>query len=126
MLPKLPYNFHHVGIASLSIGPRRELTLVVGLDNPDYPPHYSVYVRFGGITNFAEVATFLAKVPLAKAQNAYRARIDSFDYDSQEPSKQHKQVFHLVLDMVGQTVIRCANITAGPLGGLNSQATDVG
>jgi hypothetical protein len=98
---------------------------VVGLDDPDYPPHYSVYVRFGGITNFAEVASLLAQVPQAKMQNAYQARIDSFDYDPQEPSKEHKLVFHLILDMVGQVRIHCSNVKAGPLNATGNKTDDL-
>ena len=117
----LPYNFHDAGVASISVGPRREVMMVVGLDDPAHPSHHSVYIRFGGITNFAEVTTFLEQVPPASAQDAYSARIDGLDYDPEEQSRQHNLVFRLVFDMIGQVRIRCRNVTAGPTSNLGSQ-----
>jgi hypothetical protein len=77
-------------------------------------------MRFGGITNFAEVTTFLERVPPAKAQDVYVARIDSFGYDPKEQSRQHNLVFSLALDMFGQVRIRCRNVTARPTSNLAS------
>ena len=120
-LPELPYNFHDAGIASIVLGPRHEVTLLVGLDDPNHPPHHEVYVRFGGITNYQEVSTFMEKVPLPKAPGAYRARIDELDYDTRENSKHGSLIFRLELDWVGQIVIRCRNVTSGPSHELPSQ-----
>ena len=110
-LPELIYSFHDAGVASIAIGPRREATLIVGLDDPNYPPHHRVYIRFGGISNFSEVALFFERVPRPVTKDAYLARIDSLDYDPQEQSRHHNLVFRLELDMVGQLRIRCRNIT---------------
>lgn len=120
-LPKLPYNFHDAGVASIVMGPRREVTLVVGLDDPDYPPHQGVYIRFGGITNFAEVASFIERVPPPTTPDAYRDRIDALAYDTHEQSKHHNLVFRLVLDTVGEVRIRCRNVTTGPSSDLDSR-----
>jgi hypothetical protein len=123
VLPKLPYNFHDAGVASITIGPRREVTLVVALDDPTHPPHHRVYIRFGGITNFSEVATFLEQVPSPREQDAYRARIDRLDYDPHEQSGQHNLVFQLSLDMVGEVRIRCRNVSAGPDSSLDNETS---
>lgn len=103
------------------VGPRREVTLIVDLDDPNQEPHHRVFIRFGGITNFSEVATFLERVPYPKFQDAYRARIDNLDYDPHEPSNHHNLVFKLELDMVGLVHIRCRNVTIGPASNLASQ-----
>jgi hypothetical protein len=121
VLPHLRYNFHDAGVTTVTAGPRHEVMLVVGLDDPTYPPHNSVYIRFGGVTNFAEVTTFLEQVPPAKAQDAYVARIDGLDYDPEEQSRQHNLVFRLALDMIGQVRIYCRNVTEGPASDLGSR-----
>jgi hypothetical protein len=117
-LPKLPYNFHDAGVASILVGPRREITLVVRLDDPDQPPHQVIYIRFGGITNFSEVVSFIERVPLPKTPDAYWTTIETLDYDTQEHPRHHSLVFMLVLDGVGQVRIRCRNITTSPGGDL--------
>lgn len=121
VLPELRYNFHDAGVTSITVGPRREVMMVVGLDDPTYPPHHSVYIRFGGITNFSEVTTFLERVPPAKAQDAYVARIDGLDYVPEEQSRKHNLVFRLAIDMIGQVRIHCRNITAGSTSDLGSR-----
>jgi hypothetical protein len=120
-LPDITYNFHDAGLASLVVGPRREVTLIVGLDDPSHTPHYRVFIRFGGITNFSEVATFLEQVPDPKFPGAYRARIDNLDYDPQEQSTHHNLIFRLELDMIGLVRIRCGSVTAGPAPNLVNQ-----
>ena len=112
-VPKLPYNFHDAGIASIMLGPRNEVTLLVGLDDPDLPPHHSVFIRFGGITNFSEVNSFLERVPRPKDPEAYWTRIETLEYDTQEHSKHNSLVFKLVLDDERQILIRCRNINTG-------------
>ena len=120
--PKLPYNFHDAGVASVKVGPRREVTLDAGLDDPAHPPHHSVYIRFGGITNFSEVAPFFEQLPLPREQSTYRARIDRLDYDPKERSMQGNLVFRLALDIIGEIRIRCHNVSAGPGSNLDNQA----
>jgi hypothetical protein len=120
-LQEITYNFHDAGVASLVVGPRREVTLIVGLDDPSYAPHHRVFIRFGGITNFSEVATFLEQVPDPKFQGAYRARVENLDYDPQEQSTHHNLVFRLELDMIGLVRIRCGSVTAGPAPNLANQ-----
>src|SRR5690242_11835853 len=95
------------------MGPRREVTIAVALDDPAHPPHHGVSIRFGGIMNFSEVARFLEQVPFPKERHAYLARINRLDYDPQEESRQHNLVFRLALDMVGEVRIRCRNLSAG-------------
>ena len=113
-LPELPYHFHDAGVASIVLGPRHEVTLHAGLDDPNHPPHHEVYVRFGGITNYQEVSSFMERVPPSRAPGAFRTRIEELDYDTQENSKHGSLVFRLVVDGVGQVIIRCRNITSGP------------
>lgn len=113
---ELPYSFHDAGIIDIRIGPRREVTLIVDLDDPNYPPHKRVFIRFGGITNLAEVSTFLGEVPPEKSDDAYRARIERFDYDTKEQSKSHNLIFQLALDMLGHVQIRCQNVMVEPDG----------
>jgi hypothetical protein len=116
-LPKLQYNFHDARVASILVGPRSEITLLVDLDDPDHPPLQGVYVRFGGITNFSEVVSFIERVPRPKIPDAYWTTIEALEYDTQEHSKHHSLVFRLALDAVGQVRIRCRNIatTSGEL-----------
>ena len=125
MLPKLPYNFHDAGVASITMGPRREVTLIVALDDPAHPPRHGIYIRFGGITNFSEVATFLEQVPFPREHDAYRARINVLDYDPYEESRQHNLVFQLELDMVGQVRIRCRNVSTGSASSIGTQTDDL-
>ena len=121
-LQKLPYNFHDAEIASIIVGPRREVTLVVPLDDPDHAPHHAVYIRFGGITNLSEVTSFMERVPGPKVPGAYWTRIETLDYDTGEQSRENSLVFRLVFDQVGQVLIRCRNITTGTGNDPNNQA----
>lgn len=109
--PELPYNFHDAGVASIQVGPRNEVTLILGLDDPEHQPHLSVYIHFGGVMNFSEVSSFLDTVPRPKVPEAYWTRIEMLDYDTQEYSKHNSLVFRLVLEYVGQILIRCRNVT---------------
>ncbi|MEO8285729.1 MAG: hypothetical protein ABI670_04790 [Chloroflexota bacterium] len=110
-LPEMPYNFHDAGLVQIAVGPRKELTLVVRLDDPHYPPRQKVTIRFGGITNLPEISAFIEQVPPIISEASYMARVDHLDYDAYEPSKQQSLNFRLELDMVGKLLIRCRNVT---------------
>ena len=65
-LPNLRHDFHHALIASVRIGPRREVTMTIqallwegqhGYRSPN------IYLRCGGIVNFDEVKAFFSKCP---------------------------------------------------------------
>jgi hypothetical protein len=65
-LPPLEYDFGHCIIEAVKVGPRRELTFTVAI--LEWHGHrgqyaHTVEVRFGGIENFDEVATFFADPP---------------------------------------------------------------
>jgi hypothetical protein len=125
VLPKLPYNFHDAEVALITVGPRREVTLVVSLDDPARSPRDGVYIRFGGITNFSEVAMFFEQVPFPREQDAYRARINGLDYDPHEESRWHNLVFQLEVNMVGAVRIRCRNVSTGCTGDVGTQTDDI-
>src|SRR5262245_22448792 len=75
------HNFHDSWLASFTLGPRRELTLEIALDpvwNKEAPP--SASVRFGGIENFDEVASFFRALPPPPRPDAYVAEIIGLQY----------------------------------------------
>src|SRR3954464_4146389 len=109
-LPELSYNFHDAGLISVELGPRREVTLVVALDDPGQPRHLNVRVRFGGISNFSDVEAFCARVPKPVAPCAYLTQVEELNYDSNSQSTHGNLSFALELEYVGSIVIRCRNV----------------
>jgi len=70
------HNFHDGNLVSFTLGPRRELTLEIALDpvwNKESPP--IVYVRFGGIENYDEVASFVRALPPPQQPAGYIAEV---------------------------------------------------
>ena len=110
--PPLPYNFHDGGLAAIEIGPRREVTLTVGLDPVWNAGECTARIRFGGIENFDEVRAFFATLPPARLPGAFLDGIDYLDYDRAEVSRVHRLVLRLELDHGGTVTIRCRNVTA--------------
>jgi hypothetical protein len=108
---ELPYELHDAGIVDIEAGPRKEATITVGLDDPRFPPHQLVRVRFGGITNFSEVAAYFVQVPAPVQPDWYRARIEEFGFAPDKVSRANKLVFRLTLEYLGPLTIRCRNIT---------------
>lgn len=81
------HNFHDGHLASFTLGPRREITLVIDLDpvwNKEAPP--SVSVRFGGIGNYDEVASFFHALPKPQQPDAYIAEVLGLDYAGDGPN----------------------------------------
>ena len=81
------HNFHDGQLASYTIGPRRELTLEIALDpvwNKEAPP--SASVRFGGIENFADVASFFRALPPPRRPDHYLAEVIGLQYLGDEPN----------------------------------------
>jgi hypothetical protein len=112
---QLLYNFHDAALTDFTVGPRSEVMLILGLDDPKHPPHYSVSVRFGGILNFPEVTDYLTRIPPAASGDAYRTRVDnltSVRYEHPRYRQPH-MVYRLELDALGSVLIRCSNFTVG-------------
>jgi hypothetical protein len=81
------HNFHDGHLASFTLGPRRELALEIALDpvwNKDAPS--SAFVRFGGIENFDEVATFFRALPTPPRPDACIAEVIGLQYLGEGPN----------------------------------------
>jgi len=93
-------NFHDGQLASFTLGPRRELTLEIALDpvwNREAPS--SASVRFGGIENFDEVASFFRALPPPPHSDAYIAEVIGLQYSGDGPN-------WVVVDLEGHGHIR--------------------
>jgi hypothetical protein len=102
----LPYNFHDGVLAAVEVGPRREVTLAVGLDTVWNAGERAARVRFGGIENFDEVRAFFATLAPARLPGAFLDRIDFLNYDPAEVSRVQRLVLRLELDYGGTVAIR--------------------
>ena len=94
------HNFHDGQLASFTLGPRRELTLEIALDpvwNKAGPS--SASVRFGGIENFDEVASFFRALPPPPRPDAYIAEVIGLGYLGDGPN-------WVVVDLAGHGRIR--------------------
>ena len=70
MLPK--YNFHDSHLKAFSLGPRRELTLVIALNPMANPGAVTeIAIRFGAIRNFEEVRARFGKLSLPEQDDRY-------------------------------------------------------
>src|SRR5689334_2194296 len=112
----LPYDFHDGGLLEVKLGPRREVTLTVGLALPGRMGDHMVDARFGGITNFEDVRAFFKRIPVRPAPDVFVDRIDGLDYDEAEVSRVNGLILRLQLEWHGQIVIRCRNIAVRPRG----------
>lgn len=75
------HNFHDGQLASFTLGPRHELTLEIALNpvwHKEAPPVTTV--RFGGIENFDEVASFFRALPTPPRLDAYIAEVIGLQY----------------------------------------------
>lgn len=93
------HNFHDGLLMGFSLGPRRELTLEILL-NPVWNTGAAtaVEVRFGGIENFDEVASWFHSLPKPLRPDASLAGIDSLKF----AEKGRRQVF---LELSGHAAI---------------------
>lgn len=112
MVAPLPYNFHDAALASIRVGPRREVTLTVALDLPGRLGDHIAHIRFGGIDNFEEVRAFFGNLPPRPSTRAFIDRIAQLDYAKTEVSRPKKQVFRLELEAHGAITIHCRNVAA--------------
>lgn len=111
MIPDLQHNFHDANLRRVSLGPRREVTLICELDlcfNSNAAP--VVAVRFGGIENYDEVSAFLTPAESTAGHDSV-ARVDRLDYDEMESSTSRNLRFRLDLDGTGTLKIHCQNVT---------------
>lgn len=112
MIPDLQHNFHDASLRQVSLGPRREVTLVCKLDlcfNSNASPVMAV--RFGGIANYDEVSAFFHPVASTEAGHDYIARVDRLDYDEMDGLTSGELRFRLELDGIGVVKIHCRNVT---------------
>ena len=80
------HNYHDGQLASFTLGPRRELTLVVALDPVWNKDQRSASIRFGGIENYDEVASFFRALPSPAQADAYIAEIIGLQYLGEGPN----------------------------------------
>lgn len=62
-MPALRYYYHDGALVSFDIGPRREVTLTIHLDEVWNPNGGTIGVRFGAVANLDEVRAFLSRIP---------------------------------------------------------------
>lgn len=94
------HNFHDGHLASFTLGPRLELSLEIALDpvwNKGGPP--TATVRFGGIENYHEVASFFRALPQPSRHDAYFAEVIGLQYLGEGPN-------WVVVDLAGYGGIR--------------------
>ena len=108
-LPQLPYNLHDAHLVRVISGPRRAVTFTLDVLNGRFQQQ-RVHIRLGGISNFTEVETYVARIPPARSRDAYVAQIDAFGYAPNVHSSAHNLIFELAIERVGLTRIRCRNL----------------
>lgn len=81
------HNFHDGQLTGFTLGPRRELTLQVALD-PVWNGGVtrSSSVRFGGVANFDEVASFFRALPTPAQHDASIAEVVGLVYLEEGPN----------------------------------------
>jgi hypothetical protein len=111
-LPSLKYDFSHSLIEAIEVGPRREVTFTItilvwhGTRGHSVP---GIQVRFGGIENFDEVASFFDDPP-------YDRDLEKIDYSGTKTSKPGHLVFVMYCERVPKSLeIRCSSVqVTGP------------
>ena len=111
-LASLPFDLHDAWLITIQIGPRRDLTLAVALDEPGWIDDHRAHIRFGGITNLEEVRAFFRRVPPVPRPHAYEYRIYGLDRDPTEPQRAHRLAFRLLLEYHDELTVRCRNVVA--------------
>jgi hypothetical protein len=109
-VPALPYSFVDGGFAGAILGPRKEVTLELVVWNRANPEGFTVYIRFGGISNYEEVQGYIKRIPPPPFEDALY-RIEYLDYDTQEMPHAHELFFKLALEYCGSVTINCRNVS---------------
>ena len=110
-LPSLIYDFGHSLIEAITVGPRREVKFTIAvLERHGHRGQYAytVQVRFGGIENFDEVASFFDDPP--------DRALEKIDYSGTKTSKPGQLVFVMSCERVPKWLeVRCSSLTvSGP------------
>lgn len=103
----LRYNYHDANLSGIKLGPRREVTLILELDDI---VGQVIHLRFGGIENFDEVNEFFTRILSAQSGHGHIARVDALNYDESTKSTTHKLVFGVELDGFSLMKVRCRNV----------------
>lgn len=110
-LPSLVHDYSHARIDTVSIGPRREVTLFISpLVWEGHNGRYAaaVPVRFGGIENFAEVSGFFADAPHEQSELAWMR------YAERPRSRPGCLFFELVFERIdARLVVQCSSLQVG-------------
>lgn len=93
------HNYHDGHLASFALGPRRELTLDLALDPVWNDNRQSACLRFGGIENYDEVASFFRALPRPPRHDAYIAEVIGVQYLGEGPN-------WVVVDLAGHGHVR--------------------
>ena len=106
-LPSLVHDFSHARIDSVSVGPRRSVTMAIAplvWDGHNGRYGEAVSVRFGGIENFAEVSAFFAASP-------EQSELAWLRYTECPKSKPGCLFFELVFERIdARLVIQCSSL----------------
>lgn len=80
-MPQLitPFEFHDSTIASISVGPRREVTFGIDLCSVRYFHGLRVSLRFGGIRNFEAVIESVRQIESMARDEYIGCRIDALE-----------------------------------------------
>jgi hypothetical protein len=107
-LPSLRYDYNDARIDDVSIGPRRELNLVMAvLTWEGSTGRYveGIKIRFGGIENFEEVSSFFARQPHEQSELA------SLAYSAHRKSKMGQLFFEMVFERIDARLeIHCSSL----------------
>ena len=81
------HNYHDGQLSRYTLGPRRELTLEVALDPVwNRETSHSALVRFGGVENFDEVASYFRGLPAPPGPDAYIAEVVDLGHLEDSPN----------------------------------------
>lgn len=111
MSVEIKYNYHDGWIERVTMGPRREAILDVGLDTVWNPGITSVLFRFGGIHNFEKTNKYFASVAAETSELDGRLRIDAIHLDHKKSSKSGDVFVFIQMERVGHMRIHCQNIS---------------
>jgi hypothetical protein len=80
------YAYHDGLLASFTLGPRRELTMIIDLNPVWNKEKRTISVRLGGIQNFDEITSFFEALPSPPQPNAYIDEIIGLEYLGEGPN----------------------------------------
>ena len=111
MIKEIQYEYHDGWIDSVSIGPRKEVTIGVCLDTVWNPGTDHAEIRFGGIYNYECVSKYFERIEKDTSDIDGGFEVNALHYDRKASSKPGDLNVFLDVETVGHIRIHCKNMT---------------